>query len=380
MKLDVVKLTKEIVNFPSESLTSNVAVSKHSQGILENLGFEVESLPYTDVNGIEKLSIVAKLGKGQGGLSFMSHNDVVPANKEDGWTGDPYHAWVSKNKVIGRGSADMKGPLAASICAVARYKEKSLKAPVYIVITADEEIAGIGASMVTRESRLFAEAAKGYGIVCEPTRMRVVYAHKAGLMFTITSKGRPAHTSTLRGINANLKMIPFLQDMAKLNKLVLTAKRFRNEEFNPAHSELTISVSDNNTALNISPAKSVCRLSYRCMPGVAVTEIVDRVRASAKKHGLGCQYKAPGEPVYTPRTSPWVQTALKATGTRIAHTVPFGTDGIHFVKKMKNIVVLGPGNIAQAHTADEWIEVDQLRKGVDIYSRFIDLVCVNGSA
>ena len=47
---------------------------------------------------------------------------------------------------------------------------------------------------------------------------------------------------------------------------------------------------------------------------------------------------------------------------------------------MKNLVVLGPGNIAQAHTADEWIEVDQLRKGVDIYSRFIDLVCVNGSA
>ena len=378
MKLDVVEVTREIVNFPSESLTSNVACTRHSAGMLRQLGFEVEDLPYTDANGVEKLSVVARLGKGSGGLALMSHNDVVPADMEDGWTGDPYEARVSNGRVIGRGSADMKGPLAASICAAARFKANDLKAPLYIVITADEEISGVGARMVTDESRLFAAAAEGYGIVCEPTRLRVVYAHKAGMSFAVTAKGKPAHTSTLRGVNANLKMIPFLQEMAELNELVLTADRFRSDEFDPPHSELTISVNDHNVAMNISPARSVCRLSYRCMPGVDAGEIVERVRDAARRHRLDCRYSASGSPVYTPVDSPWVRTALRLTGTRKARTVPFGTDGIHYVRKMKRLLVLGPGDIAQAHTADEWIEVDQLRKGVEVYSRFIDRVCVQG--
>ena len=380
MKLNVVDVTKDIVGYPSESLTSNVAVTKQIARLMRSLGFAVESLPYTDVNGVEKLSIVGKLGKGTGGLSLMSHNDVVPANMEDGWTGDPYQARVSKGKVIGRGTADMKGPLAASICAAARFKATDLKAPLYIAVTADEEISGVGAAMVTKESRLFAEAASGYGIVCEPTLLRVVHAHKSGMMFVVTSKGRPAHTSTLKGVNANLKMIPFLQDMAKLNQTVLTAKRFRNDEFNPPHSELTISVNDHNLALNISPARSICRLSYRCMPGIDVAEIIARVRGSARQHGLSCKLQKAGNTMYTSVDSQLVQTALKLTGKRKAHTVAYGTDGIHFVSKMKQLVVIGPGNIAQGHTADEWIEVDQLRKGVDLYSRFIDHVCVQGQA
>ena len=296
MKLDVVEVTRGIVNFPSESLTSNVACTRHSARMLRQLGFQIESLPYTDASGVEKLSVVARLGKGTGGLALMSHNDVVPANMEDGWTGDPYEARVSDGRVIGRGSADMKGPLAASICAAARFKAGDLKAPLYIVITADEEISGIGARMVTDESRLFAEAAEGYGIVCEPTRLRVVYAHKAGMSFVVTSKGKPAHTSTLRGVNANLKMIPFLQEMAELNEVVLSAERFRNDEFDPPHSELTISVNDHNVAMNISPARSICRLSYRCMPGVDVREIVERVRAAARRHRLDCIYNRLGEP------------------------------------------------------------------------------------
>ena len=99
---------------------------------------------------------------------------------------------------------------------------------------------------------------------------------------------------------------------------------------------------------------------------------------AARRHRLDCRYNGSGDPVYTPVDSPWVRTALRLTGTRQARTVPFGTDGIHYVRKMKQLVVLGPGDIAQAHTADEWIEVDQLRKGVEVYSRFIDRVCVQG--
>ena len=378
MKLDVIDLTKDLVNYKSNSLESNVPVTRYVTSILRSIGCKIEELRYDDVNGVPKMSVVGKLGKGRGGLSLMSHNDTVPAAKEDGWVGDPFETRITGGKLYGRGASDMKGPLAASLAAAARFKSADLKVPLYIVATADEEISAKGAEDVTRRSKLFAEAASGYGIVCEPTKLRVVHAHKGGAMMWITSKGRAAHTSSLKGVNANLKMIPFLEDMRKLNDLVLSSRRYRNDEFKPPHSELTISVNDGNVALNVSPTQSVCKLSYRVMPGIDADNLIDRVRKSARDHGLKFELKGKTLGVYTPRESALVQTALRLTGKRKATTVAYGTDGVMFVKKMKNLVVIGPGDIAQGHTVDEWIEIDQLRKGVDVYTRFIEHVCVQG--
>ena len=378
MKLDVLKLTKEFVAYPSESQTSNVEVTQHAAGVLDKLGFTIEEVPYTDAAGVAKLSIIGKLGKGSGGLSLMSHNDVVPANPADGWSRDPYSPWVADNKLHGRGSCDMKGPLSASICAAAHFKAGQLKAPLYIVVTADEEIYGVGAKHVTAKSKLFAEASSGYGLICEPTSLRVVYAHKGSVAIRITSKGRAAHTSSLKGLNANMKMIPFLAEMKKLNEQVLTARRFRNEEFKPPHSELSIGINDHNRATNITPVQSVCTLNYRPMPGVDTEALIERIRKSAKKHGLIFDLRHHGRPIYTDIKAPLVHTALQLTGKRKAATVAYGTDGMAYIKKMKQMIVLGPGNIAQAHTVDEWIELDQLNRGVDLYTRFIERVCAQG--
>jgi len=380
MALDVVKLTQELISYNSVSLLTNVPVTRHVIKVLKSLEFEIEELPYVDENGVDKLSIVGKLGQGGGGLTLMSHDDVVPATNAEDWTDSPFKGRVSKDKLYGRGSADMKGPLAASICAAARFKAKDLKAPVYIVVTADEEISAVGAYDVTKRSRLFNEASSGYGLICEPTRLKVVYAHKGGLAMRIQSKGRAAHTSTLKGVNANLKMIPFLAEMKKINDLVLSSKRYRNDEFKPAHSEWSIGINDHNVAMNISPVQSLCQISYRLMPDIDVTPLIERTQASARKHGLKCQVSRHGLPLYTSPDAPLVQTALKLTGSRKATTVPYGTDGVAFYAKMKQMIVLGPGDIAQAHTVDEWIELEQLHKGVEVYSRFIDHVCVKNES
>ena len=226
MKLDVVNLTKALVAYPSESQTSNVEVTQHIAGVLGQLGFQIEEVPYTDEAGVAKLSIVGKLGTGEGGLALMSHDDVVPANPADGWHRDPYDSYEANGKLYGRGSCDMKGPLAASIGAAARFKAADLNAPIYIVVTADEEVHTVGAQKVTAHSKLFAEASTGCGIICEPTSLRVVHAHKGSLAIQVTAKGRPAHTSTLKGTNANLKMIPFLAEMKRFNERVLSARRY----------------------------------------------------------------------------------------------------------------------------------------------------------
>lgn len=376
MKLDVVSLTKSLVAYPSESQTSNVEVTQYIAGVLSQLGFHIEEVPYADEAGVAKLSIVGKLGTGAGGLALMSHDDVVPANPADGWHRDPYAPYEADDKLYGRGSCDMKGPLAASICAAARFKAADLAAPLYIVVTADEEVHAVGAQKVAAHSKLFAEASTGCGIICEPTGLRVVHAHKGSLAIQVTAKGRPAHTSTLKGINANLKMIPFLVEMKQFNDQVLSASRYRNEEFAPPHSEWCIGINDHNRATNISPAQSICTLNYRPMPGIDVDDLIDKTRKSAQKHGLDFALKHRGEPLYTAVEAPLVRTALDLTGHRKPTTVAYGTDGMAFAEKMKQMIVLGPGNIAQAHTANEWIKTDQLRASVDLYARFIEHICV----
>ena len=378
MALDVVKLTRELVGYNSVSQLSNVPVTRYVAKVLKSLGFVVEELAYTDANGVDKLSIVGKLGEGKGGLALMSHDDVVPATNADDWTGSPFKARVSKGKLYGRGAADMKGPLAASICAAARFRARDLQVPVYVVVTADEEISGAGAFAVTKSSRFFQEAKSGYGLICEPTRLQVVHAHKGGMGICVESKGRAAHTSTLRGVNANIKMIPFLNEMKKINELALSAKRYCNDEFKPAHSEWSISINDHNVAMNITPMESVCRIGYRLMPGVDVTPLIERTKKCARAHGLKCTISPMGQPLYTPPDAPLVKTALKIAGKSKPRTVPYGTDGIAFCTRMKQLIVIGPGDIAQAHTVDEWIELAQLRCGVDVYGRFIDHVCVRG--
>ncbi|MEW6756407.1 MAG: M20/M25/M40 family metallo-hydrolase, partial [Candidatus Latescibacterota bacterium] len=155
MELDVVQLTLELIAHRSESLTSNVAVSRHIAGILERLGFEVEEVAYMNANEVEKLCLVARLGQGQGGLSLMGHSDTVPARRADGWSGDPFTGRVRRGRLYGRGACDMKGPLAACLCAAARFAGRELVAPLYIVVTADEEIQARGAREVVARSPLF---------------------------------------------------------------------------------------------------------------------------------------------------------------------------------------------------------------------------------
>ena len=215
MKFDVVRLTRKMIEYPSESQTSNVEVTEQIEKWLTQLKFKIERIPYKDKNGVDKISIIAKLGNGKGGLSLMSHNDVVPALPHQ------YKSRLDNGRIYGRGSCDMKGPLAATICAASQFKASDLKKPLYIVVTADEEIQAVGAKLVTEKSKLFAEASTGYGIICEPTRLNVVYAHKGSLSIVITSKGKAAHTSTLKGTNANIRMIPFLQDMKKIYERVI---------------------------------------------------------------------------------------------------------------------------------------------------------------
>ena len=150
-KVDLLELTKDLIDFPSVSRWSNVAISNYLEDALQSCAFEVERLTYTDENGESKVSLVARKGDGVDGLAFFSHSDTVPGQEED-W--EPFNAMIVDGRVVGRGSCDMKGPLAATAIAAANVDVDRLKRPVYVVVCADEEVNGQGARYITADSHL----------------------------------------------------------------------------------------------------------------------------------------------------------------------------------------------------------------------------------
>jgi acetylornithine deacetylase len=361
-----------MVRRASPSHLSNADVSDYAERELRSIGFETERVEYDDERGVRKVNIIGKKGPGSGGLTFFGHTDTVPA--DDWFEGDPFTPLVRDGRLYGRGSCDMKGPDACMVAAGARFKPSQLTRPVYVVLTADEEVAHVGATWVVARSQMFQELKTGLGIIGEPTRLEVVYAHKGALGFVVTSHGRSAHSSTGLGLNANLALIPFLAEMKRIHDELETDPRWRNDEFQPPVPGWNIGINDGNTAVNITAPRSVATVYCRPMPGTNVEELIHRVRSTAERCGLEFKMVGHGRPVYVDPKSEFVRQVLAVAGRDRPKTVPFGTEGLCFGEHMP-VVVFGPGDIAQAHTADEWILVEQLEKGTEMYARLIERFC-----
>ncbi len=370
--MDVIDMTAEFVSYNSASLLSNAPVSKAIAKRMRQAGLTVERLDYRDANGELKVSLVGKKGRGPGGVAMMGHSDVVPA---DGWAFDPFKLTEKSGRLYGRGSADMKGSVACMIAAAAAFSAKDLKRPVYVVSTADEETTSGGALAVLNRSKTLKSSRVRYGIIGEPTLLDVVYAHKGAFKVEATAKGRAAHSSTGRGVNANHLMIPFLNDMVGLIKEVEKDPAYRSNTFDPPHTTWNIVINDGNTASNVTVRESWATINARPMPDQNWNPIEKKVERLGRKHGVKLKMSRDLMPLHTPIDSPIVQEALHVTGKRKAKTVSYGTDGMIFGKAME-LVVMGPGSIQQAHKTDEWIAKDQLYKGVDVFARMVSRLCI----
>ncbi len=369
MEIDVVELTSELIAMPSETQTSNRAISDFLRGVLEAGGFAVEELAYIDHFDVEKVSLVAKKGTGAGGLGLFSHSDTVPGDA--GW--DPFTPALEDGRLVGRGSADMKGPLAASIAAGYRFDAADLERPLVIAVTADEERAHVGAHDIVKRSQTLIGGWPQYCIVCEPSQLQPVYAHKGGAGITVTAHGVAAHTSTDKGVSANFKIAPFLAEMAELAQTFRTDKRFQNPLFDPPTNGFNLVISDGDTATNVTAARTVVRMGIRAMPDACFEEAVQLVLERAEAHGLDVVHRK-GGPFFADADGPLAQAACRATGAPRAVTVPYGTEASCYQNYM-DALVLGPGNIDQAHTVGEWIAVEQLHEAVEVYTRLIGELC-----
>jgi acetylornithine deacetylase len=375
--MNALEYTSDLVAFPSISSRSNADVSDYVEKVLQRLDFDTERIEYTDSAGVRKVNVVGKKGAGTGGLAYFGHTDVVPADPWFSTEHGPFSPTVKGDKLYGRGSCDMKGSIGCMLAAAEQFPRKALRFPLYVTCTADEEVGYTGAAEVARRSELFREMVAGQacGIVGEPTELRVVYAHKGTYGFEAISRGRAAHSSTRHGLNANLAMIPFLAEMKAIHDETESDPAWQDARFDPPTISWNIGINDHTAAVNITPPQSICTVYFRLMPGQKPEALLNRARAAAEKNALEFVVKSAANPLYLDPKSELVTDLLAIVGHEQPTTVTYGTDGTQLTA-LKKLAVFGPGNIAQAHTFDEWITLDQLALGTRYYEQAIRRWCV----
>lgn len=380
--MDPVKTAQQWIQLESVTQNSNAAVSQAMQRQLEQLGFSVITLPYVDGNGTSKLSLTAKRDcpkpSQRAGIGFFCHNDVVSVEGWDCPHGGPFEAAIAHDRLWGRGACDMKGPIAAAMAAVAQIPQSDQTAPIYFMITGDEECGMAGARVLADRSEHYAEmvSQRAVGIIGEPTELQVVNAHKGVCHLDVSCSGVAAHSSTRDGLNANWQLIPFLESVRQIAERCDTEAALQNAAFSPPTLSLNLIIENHPCSANITVGKAICRIFFRPMPDTAWESLMQELCDHAGRHKLTVSHLTL-PPLYTPAESTFVQTALRLLDQPQPLAVSYATDGCCF-DQLSDLIVLGPGSIEQAHRSDEWIALEQLQKGVQIYTKlFRHYACEN---
>lgn len=374
--MKALRYAKRLISFDTTSHLSNHLICKYLELKLTKHGFEVEKTDYVDAAGVKKQNVIAKKGTGKGGLAYFGHSDVVPSGNWFDGTPGPFEPTVIQDRLYGRGSCDMKGSVACMLAAAQQFADDDLKQPLYFVVTADEETGFAGARSVVQDSKFYRELVDDgtRAVIGEPTSLEVVYAHKGIYEITATATGRAGHSSTREGVNANVAMIPFLHDINRLRELSEVDEAWRNDLFDPPTLSMNICIKDNSEAPNITPSKSVCTTSIRPMPGVDVEPLIEKLVDSAQLNGVQLEVERHGAPMLTDVSSDFVAQALELADKEDPVSACYGTDGGVFTE-IENKIVFGPGSIDQAHTQDEWISLEQLEKGTEMFTRMVRHWC-----
>ena len=321
---------------------------------------------------LDKAAIWATIGPAdQPGYVLSAHTDVVPVDGQR-WSSNPFALSRRGSRLFGRGTTDMKGFLAVCLALVPRMQAARLATPIHLAISYDEEVGCTGVRTMLAE--LARAPVKPLGcIVGEPTSMAVVIGHKGKCGVRATVRGLGCHSALApKGVNAvewAAELILAIRDKAR----VLAATGPRDQLYEVAFSTGLSTMVVGGMATNIVPERCTVEFEFRAIgpwdsaaiageiiagPGA---ELARRLAGMATGCGIDFDIVLSYPGLDTAASHPLVTLAKQLAGRNEHGKVAFGTEAGLFTS-MAGIpaVVLGPGNIEQAHIADEFIEIGQL--------------------
>jgi len=359
----LIDLAADLVRIDSRSAVSNIAIAERIERALE--GFEIERLDYLDAAGTAKRALVAHRGP-QGGLAFSGHMDTVP---ETGWRDDPWSGRIAEGRLHGLGSTDMKGPLAACIVAARGLPDG---VPATLLITTDEETTKQGAMLIATRSDLARRARPTAILVAEPTGLAPVRGHRSHIAFTAVATGVQAHSSSGRGRNANWDLVPFLVEMRAVFERLRDDPALQDPAYDPPFSDFNPIIDNHGAAINVTVPKATVRVKYRYSANVDPTPVLTAVRDAAAKCGMTLEEAREGFPPELSASHPLVAMAVDLTGLP-ARTAPYGTDASQ-LQALAPCLVLGPGDMREAHTPGESVSLADLTAAVPLFRRLAERV------
>lgn len=353
----------------------NRAVIDLLAGWLQDSGFRVEIMPLPGAPA--RANLIATLGSGPGGLVLAGHTDTVPFD-EQRWNHDPFCMSEHNQRLYGLGSSDMKAFLALAIEAARGLQPGDLHEPLIILATADEETSMAGARLLLEQQRPRAR----FAIIGEPTGLLPVRMHKGIFMESISLHGQSGHSSDPALGNSALegmhRVIGTLLDWR--NEL---QSGFRNQLFAVPVPTLNLGHVHGGDNPNRICAECELQIDLRPLPGMAIDELrgelQHRVRQTLAGSGIDVTFRALFEGIpamETPASAHIVQLAEQLTGQR-AGAVAFSTEAPYLTGLGMETIVLGPGNIEQAHQPDEYLSLARLQPTVDLLQNAIKSVCIN---
>lgn len=375
---DPVALARLLVSIPSvnpvlvDGGAGEGPIARMTAELLEGWGLSVS----VDDAASGRPNVVAKL-EGRGArLLLNGHLDTVGVG---GMTVDPFGAVIDGHRLVGRGACDMKAGLAVIMATAARLADHGPRPNLVVALTADEEHASVGMA------RLVAEAdgpLADFGVVCEPTSLKVMPAHKGFVWIRALFGGRAAH-----GSRPELGIDAIRHAGLYLAALDGYASELRSREAHAllGHGSFHAGTISGGSAESVYPDRCELLLERRTLPGESAETVLSefesvlnevRQREPDLHATLEPTLVRPGTEV--PRDGVFVRKLLDAASSvglpEIVEGMTAWVDAAFLNEAGVPSVCYGPGSIEQAHTDDEWVDVREIRTCTDVLERFARLL------
>ena len=378
-------LMEKLVSFPTVSRDTNIPLIDWVAEYLEGHG--IASHRYEDPDQ-PKHALFAHVGpEAEGALVLSGHTDVVPVDGQP-WDTDPFSVVERDGRYYGRGTCDMKGYDALAIWALVEAHHAGVRRPLQIALSFDEEVGCTGAPPMIEAMQ--GVLPKGSAVIVgEPSRMQAVTGHKGGIGFDTHVVGYEVHSSILhKGVNAIMAGAKLIEWANAQNSANMAMKPSALAAmFDPPFTTLHVGMIRGGTAHNITAKDCHFALDFRVVPGedkdkwaaeylkkVAQLEREMQAVVPQTRIEISERFDVPG--LQPEEDGEAERLVRQITGDNASHKVSYGTEAGQFQDAGYSAVICGPGDIAQAHQPNEYIEKSQFDAGHDFMRKLLERLAV----
>lgn len=375
------ELLDKLVSFQTVSSVSNLELIDWVEEYLDGYGVKATRV-YNDDG--TKANLYANVGpEVDGGVILSGHTDVVPVEGQ-AWDTDPFVVTEKNGKLYGRGTCDMKGFDALALAAVPRALERGVKRPLQIALSYDEEVGCLGAPSMIADMRKTMPSASAV-VVGEPSMMKAVAGHKGGFGWWVHVHGFEVHSSLMHtGVNAIMYGVKLIEWANQQNALIrANTPTDLAAQFDPPFTTVHTGKISGGTAHNITAKDCTFGIDFRIVPGEGIEQYRDALMERVAEVEAEMKAVHPDTwieidqrfdvPALLPESDGAAERLVRQiTGDNGAHVVSYGTEAGQFQREDYSAIICGPGDIAQAHQPNEFLEVSQLKAGDAFMDKLID--------